>query len=85
MIEIDRIEDSFRVNASDDGVWVAFRFRDIAGTLRQSTISASAIQALTAMLTEGQQALIDHLMVSGPPSIGVDLITGPTRGETYMP
>lgn len=85
MIDIEAIENQFRIEANDEGIVLFFKFRDVSGTVRKASINAFAVEALSSMLSDGQRLVIEQMLIGGVTGVGLDLITGPTRGEVYIP
>lgn len=81
--DIDRVEDSFRVDYFGGDLGVQFEYLDSNGGKHEAWITASAIRDLNEKLFQGQMAIMENT-VNPDKGIGLSLILGPTRGECYF-
>lgn len=84
MAAVDVVEDSYGVVYQDGNISLEMKYRDFNGETNTLCISGYAIRALAEKLHEAQTALLEK-SIKPSKMIAFDLITGPTRGETYLP
>jgi len=81
---VDVIADPYRVDYFGGSLSVQVDYRDFNGETHALCISAHAIRDLGDKLHEAQMAMLER-SVNPSHGLAFDLITGPTRGETYLP
>lgn len=84
MSAVDVVEDSYRVDYHGGDLSLQMQYRDFNGETHTLCISSYAIRSLAEKLFDAQSAILDK-SVNPSKGIAFDLITGPTRGETYLP
>jgi len=84
MAAVDVVEDSYGVCYQDGCVTLEMKYRDFNGETHAICISDLAIRSLADKLHEAQTALLSQSIKSSK-IVNFVLITGPTRGETYLP
>ena len=84
VVAVDVVEDSYVITYQDGDLTLEMKFRDFNGETNTICISAYAIRSLSEKLHEAQMALLSQ-SIKPSKMVSFDLITGPTRGETYLP
>jgi len=84
MIEIQSLHDRFAVAVIDQQISIQCEFFTPDGETLEFVITAEAIRQLSDKLQDAHQAILEKL-AKPQKLIAVNLITGPTRGEVYLP
>lgn len=81
---IESLHDSYGVVYQDGELTIEVKFFDFVGDTNTMCITARAINELSQKLHEAQMALLEQA-IKPEKCIDFEIITGPTRGETYLP
>lgn len=81
---LETIEDKYTLNYVDGQVSIECQYRDFIGETHSLIITLEAIRNLCQKADEALMVILDRSVSAGA-NLTLDLISGPNRGEVYLP